>query len=418
MSKPTSEIGLRTEIGSGWALRLRRYLAAALALGMLGGFAHAQAQLTIWTHPEGGTIDWLEQEVERFEALFDSEVSIVDKGQLSTLIFDFVGDPQADGAADLLLPVPHDTLGQFQVEEQLRSVTQIATDSYLADLNQEAREAFTQGGTLVGLPLFRYGPALIVNRALVETLPSTLEELLELSLELGEEGVSGLLFDIGNFYFAYGFLRARGGYIFGRDPRGALDPDDIGLDHPGSVQGAELLFRLVHEGVLAAGTDYQQAHNAFLQRRAAMTIDGPWALASYRRAGLELSILPLPVAEGGRAGGFMTAEGILLNQHSRLPTQAANLAKWLTRPAAQTALARERELIPASQGALEQLTGDTLLTGFAAALEGAEPVPHILQMGRVWNAADRALRDILEHAEARDEIPAILSRAASWVRGE
>lgn len=44
---------------------------------------------------------------------------------------------------------------------------------------------------------------------------------------------------IGKFddiYYAYGFIRGNGGYVFGRNPDGSINVNDIGLDSEGAMK--------------------------------------------------------------------------------------------------------------------------------------------------------------------------------------
>jgi hypothetical protein len=76
--------------------------------------------------------------------------------------------------------------------------------------------------------MFVEGPALIVNTDLVPNPPATYEEMIELAQELTTADTFGFMFDAPNFYFAYGYLRTFGGYVFGRDAAAASSPSDVG----------------------------------------------------------------------------------------------------------------------------------------------------------------------------------------------
>jgi arabinogalactan oligomer/maltooligosaccharide transport system substrate-binding protein len=394
---------------------LRKYLLVCIVALAGLGLASAQA-ITVWTHFGDADLAWLQDEAAAFESAFGVSVNVVnvDLGEIKQRML--LAAPQGE-AADLVVPIPHDQIGEMAVGGVLADMSQFATQAYLADLTEQARLAFTFGGRLFGLPMYVEGPALIVNRALVEEVPATFEEMLELANELTTDDTFGFLYNIGDLYFSYAFIRGEGGYIFGREADGDLDPSDIGLASEGAVRGAELVKAFRHEyGLIPEGVDYGVADGLFIDGALAMIYNGPWAIANYRDAGLDIEVMPLPPkADGSEFSGFMGVQGILMNQFSQNRVDAANFAKWITRPDAQVRLAQLTGKIPASQGAAAQVADDPIVAGFAAALANAEPMPNIPEMGNVWGPMNDALTVIL--GDPASDVPAILENAVNQIRG-
>jgi arabinogalactan oligomer/maltooligosaccharide transport system substrate-binding protein len=149
----------------------------------------------------------------------------------------------------------------------------------------------------------------------------------------------------------------------------------------------------------------------------AMTYDGPWAISGFRNAGIPLQVVPVPPrADGTPWSGFMGVHGVLLNQFSTAKVDAANLAKWLVRTDAQVELARLAGRIPASRSAVARVGDDPDVAGFGVALQTAEPMADIPEMGRVWQPMANALSVITESADA--DVAAALVRAVQEIRGE
>ncbi len=383
----------------------------------LASFGVVSAQgITVWTHFGDADLLWLQEEAATFEAAFGVPVSIVsvDLGEIKQRML--LAAPQGE-AADLVVPIPHDQIGEMAVGGVLADMSQFATQAYLEDLSEQARLGFTFGGRLFGLPMYVEGPALVVNRALVAEVPTTLEAMLELAGELTTEDTFGFLYDIGNFYFSYLFIRGEGGYVFGRDADGNLNPSDIGLANDGAVRGTELIKALRFEhGLIPEGVDYGVADGLFIDGALAMIYNGPWAIANYRDAGLDIEVMPLPpTADGKQYSGFMGVQGILMNQFSPRKVDAANFAKWVTRPDAQVRLAQLGGKIPASQGAAAQVADDPIVAGFAAALADAEPMPNIPEMGNVWGPMGDALTVILGNPAS--DVRAVLENAVRQIQG-
>jgi arabinogalactan oligomer / maltooligosaccharide transport system substrate-binding protein len=375
----------------------------------------AQEGLRIWTPFGDQTLTWLEGEAEAFSAAFGVPVEIVklDLGELRQQML--LAAPQGE-AGDVIVGVPHDQIGELAAGGVLADMGSYATQAYLDDLNPQARLGYTFGGKLFGLPMFVEGPALIVNTDLVPEVPATYEDMIAKAKELTTADQFGFLFDINNFYFAYNWLKSSGGYVFGRDDSGLL-AGDVGLNNEGAIRGAEMLKALRHaDALIPAGMTYDVANGQFVDGAAAMIYNGPWAVSQYRDAGLNVAVVPMPpMADGTPFAGFMGVQGVLLNEFSANKTDAANLAKWLTRKEAQVSLANLSGRIPASQSALAEVQSDPIIAGFGQALTNAEPMPNIPEMGQVWGPMGNALTVITESADS--DVTGTLNQAVSEIQG-
>jgi arabinogalactan oligomer / maltooligosaccharide transport system substrate-binding protein len=401
----------------GWkeTMNLKKTLIALLTLAATWGLAFGQG-LTVWTTFGDQTLEWFEGEAASFTAAFGVPVNVV-KIPLDELPATVLRSAPQGEAADLFVGVPHDQIGTMAEGGVLADMSVYATAGYLADLSEQARLAYTFAGRLFGLPMFVEGPALIVNTDLVPTAPATYEAMIELAQELTTADTFGFMFDAPNFYFAYVYLRTFGGFVFDRDASGSLVPTEVGLGNEGAVRGAQALkdLRYTHD-LLPSGTNYDVANGLFVDGSLAMIYNGPWAISQYRDAGLNVAVLPIPpLADGTPFGGFMGVQGVLMNQFSNQKVDAANFAKWLTRADAQVSMAELSGRIPASTAAVGRVGDDPIIAGFGTALQNAEPMPNIPQMGQVWGPMGSALSVILESADS--DVAGALQRAVSEITG-
>ncbi|MBW7917433.1 MAG: maltose ABC transporter substrate-binding protein [Trueperaceae bacterium] len=396
---------------------MKKYLMVLVALlALVAGSANAQT-LKVWTTWQDQTLDWLRSEAASFTAAFGVDVEIVrlDVNELKQQAL--LAAPQGE-AGDVFTGVPHDQIGEMAVGGILLDMSSYATSAYLADLSEQARLGYSYAGKLFGLPMYVEGPALIVNDDLVSSLPATYEETMALAQELTTADTFGFMFDIANFYFSYGWLHTYGGYVFGRDAAGALNPADIGLANEGAVAGGEALKALRFDlGLIPSGTNYDVANGLFVDGALGMIYTGPWAISQYQDAGLNVSVHPVPpLADGTPFSGFMGVQGALVNSFTNLKVEAANFAKWLSRKDAQISMARLSGRIPASLSALEAVQSDPIIAGFGAALLTAEPMPNIPEMGAVWAPMGNALTVLTEDAGA--DVATVLSQAVAEIKGE
>lgn len=397
---------------------MKKVLLSLLCFVTVVGFTTVSAQgLTIWTHFADGDLEWLQEQATSFETAFGTPVDIVkvDLGEIKQKML--LSAPEGE-AADLVVPIPHDQIGEMAVGGVLADMSSFATDNYLSDLNGQAKVAFTFNNKLFGLPMYVEGPALIVNKDLVGDIPESMEAMIAAAQELTTDETSGFLYDIGNFYFSYVWINSMGGYVFGRDDAGDLDASDLGLDNEGAISGISMIKDLRHEyGLIPEGTDYGIADGQFIDGNVAMTYNGPWAIGNYKDAGIDLAVMPLPATEDGTEfSGFMGVQGILMNEFSTNKIDAANFAKWVTRPSAQIELALNTGKIPSSNNAAAEVADDPVISGFSAALTNAVPMPNIPEMGNVWGPMGDALTVVLESADS--DVAQIVTDAAAQVRGE
>lgn len=134
---------------------------AVLALGL--SLALAQGKITVWTHFGGPELEWLKAQAQAFEKTSGTKVEVVEVpfGDIKQKFI--LGAPQGQ-AADLVVSIPHDWLGEMAQAGVLEPMGKYVTQSYLSDLQSVAVEAFTFGGKLMGLPAFAESVALIYNK--------------------------------------------------------------------------------------------------------------------------------------------------------------------------------------------------------------------------------------------------------------
>lgn len=386
-------------------LPLRYRLLPALSLILLiTCFAAASSQpLRVWTALEGESLEWLHSQSDSFSEYFQVEVEI-EEHTLGELRDRAVANAAEGGAGDLLVGVPHTQLSELAAEGILSDLSAFATTAYLQDLSAPARDAFTVGGDLLGLPIWVEGPALILNSELLDGAPGSYGEFIEQAAALTGDGSFGFAFDVENLYYSYAWFDTFGGYLFGHGPGGVPDPGDVGLASGASVRAAHELraLRFEHD-LLPEQTGFGATTELFLSGNLAATYDGPWAAALFQNAGISIEVTAIPRLHGDTAwSGFVGATGVLLNDYGERRVDAVNLAKWLARSEAQVELARRAFRVPASLTAAA-LADDPQIAGFAEALAHGTPIPGVPAMGRVWQPAGAALSRIMSDPDANVE---------------
>jgi arabinogalactan oligomer/maltooligosaccharide transport system substrate-binding protein len=192
----------------------------------------------------------------------------------------------------------------------------------------------------------------------------------------------------GDAYHMYPFFSGLGGYIFGTNKAGNLDPSDIGVANKKFLKNATLIDKWNKEGLIRSQVNDSIAKDLFLKGKAAYWITGPWFLAEIRKSGVKYAVSGFPqIVKGSKSVPFLGVQGYMVTKYSTahgVESLAKDLVgNYMMQPAAQFALASANDRTPANLRALAQIK-DKDLKAFAAASRGGVPMPNIPEMSSVW----------------------------------
>jgi len=395
---------------------MKRLLLAVLGLILIAGLAVTASEagkLLIWADDTRAPI--MMNVAKQFTEVYGIEVVVQEiesgetRGQLAT------AGPAGEGP-DILIGA-HDWLGELILNGLIEPI--ILEPSTIADFNPVAIDAFKWGNLLYGVPYATENVALIRNTDLVPELPATFEELLVVAKGLTdlEAGEYGFLIQQPDPYHTFALYTAGGGYVFGKDADGVLDPCDIGLDNEGSIAGATILDQMVKDGIEIAGAGYGEVTGAFNAGNLGMMIGGPWTLSDIKANSINYAVSAIPTINGNAPGVFVGVQGFMISSFSENKVLANLFIKdFLISTDVMLGLFIEGDRPPAYLPALAFLEGDADIQGFAAAAATAIPMPKIAEMGSVWDSWIGALELIVNQEqdpatamqEAADEIRALL----------
>jgi arabinogalactan oligomer / maltooligosaccharide transport system substrate-binding protein len=160
-----------------------------------------------------------------------------------------------------IIVIAHDQAGTL-VENGLLAPVDLGDKA--ADFAPAALEACTFDGVLYCLPYATENLAFFYNTELVETPPTTWEEVVSMGEELKAAGeVDYIMAVTGTTYDVYPLFTSFGGIIFDRDAQGNWDPTQLGVDSEGMIEGAAWLAENVANGNLPADWDWANNHALF-----------------------------------------------------------------------------------------------------------------------------------------------------------
>jgi len=297
----------------------------------------------------------------------------------------------------------HDWLGEL-VSNGLLSEMDLGDKAKTFD--PVALKAFTYNGKLYGLPYVVEAVALYYNKDLVPTPPKTWAELKTIAKKLQDDkkAEQGYVLQEADAYHSFPILSGFGGYIFGHDANGALNPKDIGIDSPGGLKAAEELDSMVKAGLLRSGVTYQTMSDLFTSGKAGMVITGPWALADFRKAKVNYGVAPIPtMVEGTTPKPFVGVQGFMVNKFSKNELLAKTfLTEYIATDESMKALYEADPRGPAWLP-LQKDIKDPDIAAFSASAANGEPMPAIPEMNAVWDAWNKALTLIFQQKAAPDQ---------------
>jgi maltose-binding protein MalE len=260
-------------------------------------------------------------------------------------------------------------------------------------------DAFSYGTAvkkLYGVPVAIENVGLVVNTKLAK-VPTSFAQLEQEALAVKKAkhqtfGIGVQQGSGGDAYHMYPFFSGLGGYVFGTNKAGNLDPKDIGIASPTLVKNSKLIDKWNKEGLISSKVDSGAAQNAFLKGQSAFWVTGPWNADTLRKSGLSFKVIQVPAIVKASVP-FLGVQGFMVTKFAAahgVDSAAKDLVtSFMAGPSAQTQLAAANGRPPANVKAKVGST-DTVLAQFRNASKGGVPMPNIPQMDSVWSDLGQA----------------------------
>ncbi len=327
-----------------------------------------------WASANGATIKVVSKDFGSIRSNLGT-VAVADAPDVVVAAHDWTGELAANGLVEPLYP----------------------SASIKAQFPKYTLDAFSYGTAvkkLYGIPVQVENIGLLVNTKLAK-VPRTWAQLESEALAIKKK--NRLAFGIcvqqgsgGDAYHMYPFFSGLGGYVFGVNKAGNLDPSDIGLANPTFLKNAHLIDRWNKEGLINSKTDYATCNTAFTKSRAPFWLTGPWAVSDIKKAGVPFKVIQVPpIAKP--AVPFLGVNGMMVTKYASahgVDSAAKSLVvDYFSTASAQTQLAAAGGRAPAN---VKAKAADPVLAQFGAAGKGGVPMPNIPQMASVWNDLGQA----------------------------
>ena len=377
----------RTAFGACFVVAMLAMVATAVpATGAVSGSSAAGGTIRIWTDKDRRAD--IERIANAWGARRGVNVEVVEKNfgdirdQLKTVA--------VASAPDVIIGA-HDWTGQLAADGLVLPLS--PKKATLKQFPKYSLDAFSYGTAvkrLYGAPVALENIGLVVNTRLA-TVPKTFANLEKQALAFKAKSSENLAIAVpqapaGDAYHMYPFFSGLGGYVFGRNKAGNLNPKQIGVANPVFLRNATMIDRWDRLGLINSKVNYDTAKNAFLKGHAAFWITGPWEADTLKTSGLRFRIVQLPRIKF-RSVPFLGVQGFMVtryaNTHGTATLAKDLVASYIMLPASQRALAAANGRFPANTVAGKQVN-DAVLKQFGAAGVGGVPMPNIPQMSSVW----------------------------------
>lgn len=384
------------------ALALSSVLSAGLGFSQV---AHAEEETLIVS--AAGVYDYVIENIEEFEKENNVKVEVWDKDMFEVLEGITLDGPAGTGA-DVMI-APYDRIGGLGITGQIKPV-QLLED---ANYDETDIQQVTAQDQIFGAPAVIEALVMYYNKDLLDKAPETFEELEALAKDEkyafeGEEGRNiGFLANWTDFYHSYGLISGYGGYVFGDN---GTNPEDIGLNTPGAIEGIEYATKWYQEtwpqGMLDKSSAPDFVNQSFADGNTAAIIAGPWEANGFNEKNVNYSVAKIPTLPNGEEyQPFGGGKGWVISAYTQKDELAQKFLDWVSSKEQQTKLYERLGEVPANQVAREEVANDDneLTAAVIEVYENAVPMPNIPQMAEVWVGAESLMFDATSGSKSAEE---------------
>ena len=355
----------------------------------------AVATLTIWA--DDTRFSQVETFAEDFTTNTGVKVNVVQKSE-ADMDTEFTTQVPTGNGPDLIV-MAHDKLGALVANGVVAPVDLGEAKSHFADV---AVKAVTYNGQTYGVPYAVESVALVRNNALTRDTPTTYDDMIASGKTAGVEYPFIIqMGDKGDPYHFYGFQTSFGAPVFNTNADGEYT-SELAMGASGGTDFATWLKAQGDAGVFSPSITADIAKQAFLDGKAAYTVTGPWNVTAFRKAGMDVSVLPIPSAGSQAAQPFVGVQMFYQSAKSANPVAAKQFFNYLATPEAQEEMQKLGGRASAMP-AVAAKSDDQDIKDFAKVAESGALAPAIPAMDSVWNFWGQTEANIVSGTETPAE---------------
>lgn len=391
------------------------WVLAVLALAVVPSLSVVSAQSTVnlvlWHAKQDAEGDALLAIIDAFQAA-NPGITIEQVYNPSGTVQDSFRAAAGAGEGPDMIIWANDAVGDWATAGLIADITDSISDDLRAQVTESGWGTFTFNNRVWGVPFSAKTLAFFYNKALVPDAPQTWAEVLAISRELAQDGITGLAFQNGFFHSA-GFLYSLGGSLMDEDGNANFADGTPGAEAMDAyLQFHADMYALGQDPASGVVIDGSSPNPGFQQGTVAMVYDGIWNLAQFERdLGDDLGVSIMPALDNGNVPAlFAQTEGFMPN--ARLANDPAKLeafiawATFITGEEGQTIAATEGGLLPVNPAVTVE---NPNLQVFAEQFALGTPFPNRAELSRFWGPMGDAIA-----AVGAGGVPAAEARAAAY----
>ncbi|MNB79550.1 putative ABC transporter-binding protein precursor [compost metagenome] len=378
-------------------------LAAALLLPSCsaGGNTGNPVELVFWTTTSESESLFFRQMITEFENTHPNIRVTLFKKAFSSASNEYKNAILGGQSIDVLR-ADNTWIPEYADLDIIMPLDRLAADRELSRFVPTALSAVTYQGQVYGLPSVMEVPALMYNKALLKEAgydnpPQTMDELKTMAKALSGPDRYGL-YVTEDSYFALPFVWAFGGDTVTADRK-------IEISSAASQMAFAFMRELRTEGASQpyAGFDgwYDTMMHDFGLGKAAMVINGPWAVADLLKTKEfadpgNLGVAPVPKGPAGQ-GSPIGGHSLVINRYSEHPKESYELISFLTSEEVQARQSLSLRTLPTRSDVYEdpRLASEYLLQSFKEPLSLARSQPMIPESSKLYRDFTKNLNAML-----------------------
>ncbi|GAA2643672.1 sugar ABC transporter substrate-binding protein [Paractinoplanes durhamensis] len=325
-------------------MRNKRALAALASVALTGllvsgcgnsddSSASGPVDLTVWTGFTGGDAPGYDEIVADFNAAHPDIKVTMTKMSWDTIQQKLPSAWVTGQGPDIAAPSSDpNAIAQYVKTNSVLPITNTGTGDDKVNTDQLAAELvkeFTYNDKLYAVPANYATLSLYYNKKLVSTPPTTVAELQEQAAKLTTGGNYGLVLADNNTIQMWPILQ----WLSGGDIVDSNNCSVVGT--PAGIASLQPWVDLVKDKKISpVGLSGAEADSLFSAGKAAMEINGPWAAASYKTAGVDFGLATVPTGADGKSVTLGSTAPLAISAKTKHPQQAQQfLAYWTSQTA-------------------------------------------------------------------------------------
>jgi arabinogalactan oligomer / maltooligosaccharide transport system substrate-binding protein len=263
-----------------------------------------------------------------------------------------------------------------------------------------ASAAMIYDGKVYGIPESMEALTFIYNKKLIQEadLPKDTDALIAKSKEYNKAPDKYLfVYNAKNdAYFSAPWWQGSGVTLVTPDGTTELASDN-------GVKAANLIKSFTE--ILPKEIDYGVADSLFKDGKAAIIMNGPWSIADYQKAGIDVGLATIPVVSNSGQPGkpFVGVKLLMLAEKAKNPQAAVDLMKYYGSPEVQAELAKVNKQVPANKAAQDQVKDDPIIAGFIKQAANGVPLPNTQFIDAMWDPISKTVEAIWTGASAPEQ---------------